>query len=185
MSDGNLQLEQIPVNLRRHWGWLLGLGILFIILGTIGLVMSVGLTLVSVLFLGILLLIGGISQIIDVFQSKQWKSVVWHALIAVLYIIGGGIIIYDPFLASTVITALLAAILIVIGCARVMMAINLHGTGGWGWLLFAGILTIILGVLILVQWPWSGLWFIGLLIAIDLIVIGWTYTFLALALRRA
>lgn len=178
-------LLEEPRELKRSWGWLLTLGILFVILGGLGLGMVVGLTLASMLFLGILLIIGGLLQIVDVFKAHRWKAVVWHAFIAILYLIGGALIIYDPFLASALITAMLATVLIIIGLSRFIMAITLRGTKGWGWLLLAGIIAIALGVMILMHWPMSGLWIIGLFIAVELIVDGWTYILLALSMRRA
>ncbi len=184
MPTINEIVEVAPAELKRNWGWLLGLGILFVILGCLGLGMVVGLTIASMLFLGALLLIAGLSQIIDVFKSKQWKGAVWHALIAILYIIGGGIVIYDPILASTLITVLLAWVLIFIGIIRLIMASVLRNESGWGWLVFAGLTALVLGILILLQWPYSGLWVLGLFIAIELLVNGWTYIFIALAIRR-
>ncbi|GGI84062.1 HdeD family acid-resistance protein [Legionella impletisoli] len=177
-------LDHLPVSLRRSSGWLLALGVLFVILGCIGLGMVVGLTLVSVFFLGILLLIAGFSQLVDVFKSKDWHGSLWHALIAVLYLIGGGVILYQPLLASTIITAIIASVLIIIGVIRLIMAFSLRGSSGWGWMLFAGIVAILLGVLILAQWPWSGLWVIGVFISVELIVNGWSYIFIALAIRK-
>lgn len=171
--------------LKRNWGWLLALGIFFVVLGCIGLGMLVGLTLVSMLFLGILLLIGGFSQLWDTFTTKDWDGVFWHAFIAALYIIGGGIVIYDPFLASALITAMLACVLIIIGITRLFMAATLRGSTGWIWLILAGLIAIALGIMILMHWPVSGLWVIGLFIAIELIVDGWAYIFLALGLRRS
>lgn len=171
--------------LKRNWGWILGLGIFFLILGCIGMSMAIGLTLVSMLFFGALLIVGGISHIVDVFKYKEWKGMIWQALIAVLYIIGGCIVIYDPFLASTLITAILAGVLIVIGITRIIMAVSLKDSKGWAWLFLAGITAIILGVLIMIQWPISGLWVIGLFIAIEMIVNGWTYIFIALSLRAS
>ena len=169
----------------RNWVWLLGLGILFVILGCIGFSMVVGVTLASILFLGVLFIVAGFAQLIDVFKCNEWKGSVWHALVAFLYIIVGCLVIYDPLLASAIITAILAWILIVIGVARLMMAFVLRHGAGWGWIAFAGIMSLILGVLILMQWPVSALWVIGLLITIELIVNGWTYIFVALALRKA
>ena len=169
--------------MKRNWGWILGLGIIFLILGCIGLSMVIGLTLVSMYFFAALLFISGISHIADVFKHKDWKGIVWQAIIAVFYIIGAGIVVYDPFLASTLITAMLAGILIVIGVTRIAMAMSLKDSKGWGWLFLAGITAIILGVLILMQWPVSGLWVIGMFIAIEMIVNGWTYIFIALSLR--
>ncbi|MCP0914556.1 MULTISPECIES: HdeD family acid-resistance protein [Legionella] len=179
-----VKTTKIPAGLQRSWGWLLGLGILFVLLGAIGLGMVVGLTLASVLVLGVLLIIAGVMQIIDAFKCRDWNGVLWHALIGVLYIVGGGIIVYDPIFASTVLTALIAAVLIVIGTIRVIMALALRHSRGWGWLLLAGLIAVLLGILILMQWPWSGFWVIGLFVAVDLMISGWTYIFMALALKR-
>lgn len=171
--------------LKRNWGWVLGMGILFLFLGCMGLSMVMGLTLMSMFFFGALLVIGGVSHIVDVFQHREWKGMIWQSLIAVLYIAAGCIVFYDPFLASTFITAILAGVLIVIGLTRIIMAFALKRANGWAWLLLAGITAIILGVLIILQWPMSGLWVIGLFIAIELIVNGWTYIFIALSLRAS
>ncbi len=173
----------VVVDLNRNWGWILGLGILFVILGCIGLGMVVGLTLVSMIFFAALLIVAGITHIVDVFKHREWKGIIWQSLIAVLYIVAGCVVFYDPFLASTLITAALAGVLIVIGLTRILMAFALKDSKGWIWLLLAGITAIILGVLILMQWPISGLWVIGLFIAIEMIVTGWTYIFIAFALR--
>ncbi len=185
MTKPKRDIASMPVDLQRNWGWLLGLGILFVVLGFIGLGMTVGLTLVSILFMGALFIIAGLVQIVDVFKSHHWKAIVGHALIAVLYIIGGGLIIHDPVLASAVVTALIAWILIIIGITRLIMAIVLRHTSGWAWMLFAGLCAIVLGVLILMQWPYSALWIIGMFIAIELIVNGWTYIFVALGMRNS
>lgn len=184
MSHSPVDFEQRPQALRRNWGCLLGLGILFIILGGIGLGLVVSLTLISVMFFGILLIIGGILQVIDSGRSREWRGLFGHIIIALLYLFAGGMILHDPILASSIITAILAATLILIGVIRFIMALMLKDSGGWGWLLIAGLMAIILGVLILAQWPWSGLWVIGLFIAIEMIVNGWTYVLLAFAIRR-
>ncbi len=174
-----------PKELTRNWGYLFALGVLFICLGIMGLSMVVGLTLVSILFLGVLFLVAGFAQLIDVFKSSEWKAVLWHALIAILYLLGGVLVIKDPVLASALITAMLAWILILIGITRFVMAYVLRHTSEWGFLLLAGITSSILGILILIQWPFSGLWVIGLFIAIELMMNGWSYLFIALGLRRS
>lgn len=174
----------VSIDLQRNWGWLLGLGILFVVLGFVGLGMTVSLTMISIFALGGLFMIAGIAQFVDVFQSHQWKGVLGHALIAVLYVMGGGLIIRDPILASVVITALIAWVFIIMGVTRILMAFVLRDTAAWGWLLFAGIMAVVLGVLILMQWPFSGTWIIGMFIAIELIVNGWTYIFMAMGMRR-
>jgi len=172
--------------LQRSWHWLLVLGILFILFGTIGLGMVAGVTMASMFFLGLLLMMAGLSQLIDGFKSKQWRGAITHDLIAVLYMVIGCFAVKDPFLTSSIITAVIAGSLIAMGLLRlIMVAIMFRQSKGWGWLVLAGLSSIVLGVLILMQWPYSGLWFIGLFIAIELIISGWTYVLLALAIRKA
>lgn len=171
--------------LGRSWGWLLGLGVLFILLGVWALKMVVGVTLVSILFLGVLFEIAGIAQLIDTFKSKQWRASAGHGLIALFYMAMGALIIFDPIMASSIITLLLACLLIIIGITRFIMAVSLHShTAGWFFLLIGGIAAILFGVLIIAHWPISGLWVIGLFISIELIVTGWTYVFLAITMRK-
>lgn len=176
-------MDMNTVDKRKGRGWLLALGILFLILGCLGLGMTVGLTLVSMFFFGILLIVAGISQIIECFKEAHWQGVLWHAFISALYVIGGIIVIYDPFLASAMITALLAGVLVIIGLSRFFMALSIRKEKGWGWVLLAGLVSTALGIMIFMHWPMSGLWIIGLFIAVQLIVDGWTYIFLAASKR--
>jgi uncharacterized membrane protein HdeD (DUF308 family) len=186
-NDQNTPVSQHPLfgDLSRNWGWLLAFGILSIILGTVGLGMTFGLTLVSVVFFGALLIVGGTFQLIDAFKCQGWKGALWHILIALLYIAGGLLIVVDPVLASGTLTLALAAVLIAVGVSRVIMAVQHRGQSGWGWLVLAGLISIALGAMILAKWPMSGMWVIGLFVAIELIFNGWAYLFIALAARRA
>jgi uncharacterized membrane protein HdeD (DUF308 family) len=169
----------------KNWKWLLALGILFIILGTIGLGMTVFLTIVKVLFLGVLLLIGGAAQVIEAFKHKGWKSLLWSILIALFYLGAGMLVIYDPVGASIALTLVLAFALIAIGIFRIIMALQFKLAQVRWMTLLSGIASIILGALILAKWPVSGLWVIGLFVAIELIIHGWSYVFIALAARQA
>lgn len=175
--------KELPL-IPHHWGWLFALGLILLVLGVIGLSMEIALTIASMYFFAILLIISGVSHGVDAFKYRQWKGALWQVLIALLYLCAGVVVLYDPLLASTLITAMLAWLLIIIGVSRLIMAFHLKHTPGWGWRIFAGLCSLILGLLILLQWPFSGLWVIGMFIAIDLIVSGWTYIFLALALKR-
>ncbi len=186
-NDQNTPVSQHPVfgDLSRNWGWLLAFGILSIILGTVGMGMTFGLTLVSVVFFGALLIVGGTFQLVDAFKCRGWKGTLWHILIALLYIAGGLLIVVDPLLASETLTLALAAVLIAVGVSRVMMALQHRGQSGWGWLVLSGLISIALGAMIVAKWPMSGMWVIGLFVAIELIFNGWAYLFVALAARRA
>ena len=170
-------------DLQKNWGWLLALGIVCVILGTIGLGMTFVLTMASVLFFGILLLIGGGVQFVQAFKCKGWKGIVWHVLIAILYVAAGVVVVGNPLGASVILTLFLAGMLIVVGLVRIVMAFQMRGFKNWIWPLLGGIISIILGAVIMAGWPVSGLWVIGLFVAIELIVNGWCYILVALAAR--
>jgi len=171
--------------LKARWGWFLALGILFIIIGFIGLGMTFALTLTSVMFFGILLLIGGCAQLVDAFKCRGWKGIVWHLLIALLYVLAGFSLVRNPVLASAMLTAMLACCLVGIGVFAWSSRLTHREASGWAALLCAGIISLALGVMILAQWPVSGLWVIGLCVAVDLIVHGASMVSLSLAVRAA
>jgi uncharacterized membrane protein HdeD (DUF308 family) len=171
--------------LQKKWGWLLALGILLIVLGTVGLWMSFAMTLATVMLFGALLTAGGVFQLLNAFQLKGWKSTLWHVLIALLYIAAGIVIFTDPVFASLSLTIALAWILIAVGLLRILMAFQLRPANGWVWPLVSGVISILLGAMILAQWPTSGFWVIGLFVAIEMIVNGWSSVFIALAARKA
>ncbi len=184
-TDETAILQATFGNLRHTWGWLLALGILFVILGTIGLGMSFALTMVSMMFFGFLMLIGGGMQLGQAFKCQGWQSILWHVGIAILYVIAGIMFINDPTAASAIVTFLIAGLLFAIGTLRILMAFHIKGMPGWWWPLLGGIASIILAILILAEWPSSGTWVIGLFIAIDMIIHGWSYIFIALAAKAA
>ena len=179
------ELQQVFGDLGRNWGWMLALGILFIVMGTIALGMPVAMTLATVIFFGALLLVGGVFQIIDAVKCKGWKGVLWHVLIGLLYIAAGVIIFRDPGMSSLTLTAMLGGVIIGVGILRIVLGLQMKPEGGWGWLVFAGVISILLGVIILAKWPVSGLVVIGILVGVEMIIHGWSYIFLALAAKRA
>jgi uncharacterized membrane protein HdeD (DUF308 family) len=168
----------------HNWGWLLAQGILLVVLGTIGLGLTFWLTLATVFIFGVFLLIGGGVQIFQAFKCRGWQSVLWHVLIAILYVLAGLLIMGEPLLASTFFTLLLAGALMGIGLVRLIMAFQFRGFKNWIWPLIGGIAAIILGFMILARWPVSGLWVIGLFVAIEMIFSGWTYIIIALGARE-
>ena len=179
-------MAPIPVlgDLVHNWGWLLAQGILLVVLGTVGLGLTFFLTLATVFIFGVFLVIGGGVQIFQTFKCKGWGSILWHGLIAVLYLLAGLSIMGDPLAASALFTLLLAGALVGIGIVRLIMAFQVRGLKNWGWPLMGGIAAIVLGFMILARWPVSGIWLIGLFVAIEMIFSGWSYIFIALGARE-
>jgi uncharacterized membrane protein HdeD (DUF308 family) len=168
---------------RKHSTWFLVIGIALVILGMIAIGYAVEMTIVSVLFLGWLLIIGGIFEVIHGFSRRQWSGFFINLLAGVLYAVAGVVMIANPALAAVSLTLLIAIILIVAGLFRLVVAFStpLHHRG---WLILNGVISILLGVMIWRSWPVSGLWVIGMFIGIDMIFDGWTEIMLALSVRR-
>lgn len=180
----DLSMDPVFGTLPQHWGWMLALGIVSIILGTIGLGMSIMLSIVGTLMFGVLLLVGAGLQLFQSFKAKGWKSTLPHVLIGLIYLAVGGLIIIDPLGATIALTLLLGMALLIVGILRLSMAMQHRGVSGWGWVLASGIASLLLGVMVIVGWPFTGLWVIGLFIAIELIVNGWSYIVLSQLARR-
>jgi uncharacterized membrane protein HdeD (DUF308 family) len=94
----------------------------------------------------------------------------------------GFLFLRRPVSTELVMTLLLAALLLVSGVFRIVAALSMR-LPYWGWTLASGILNVLLGLLIWAEWPFSGLWVIGLFVGIELIFSGWMWVMIALALR--
>ena len=168
--------------LRKNWGWLLVLGIVLLLLGTVALLDSVLVTAISVLFLGWVLVIAGVVETVQTFRHRRSGHLFLHALNATLSLVVGIMLLLSPLAGALVLTLLLAVYFIVAGIFRTVTAFSLR-LPGWGWALFNGIVTLILGILIWIHWPATGLWVIGLFIGIDLLVVGGSQIMTAIAVR--
>ena len=176
-----------PVDMQevgQHWGWFLALGIFMVIVGTLALGSSVAVTLFSMIFLGWLMILAGIVEAVHAFWKKEWGGLFLHLLIGVLYIVVGFMVLANPAASALSLTLIMAIFFILMGIFRIIVAAAMRFPH-WGWVLFNGIITFILGIIIWRQWPISGLWVIGLFIGIDLIISGWAWIMLSCAARRA
>lgn len=183
MASANIN-DEVFGELKKHWAWMLSLGIVMVILGVIGLGMTVLFNEIVVMYFGFLLLFGSGVQLMQAFRAEAWKGRVWHVLIALVYIVGGIIAITEPVIAGMTLALLIAWTLIVIGVLRLFMALQMRGANGWLWTLLGGVLSVVLGVMIINEWPQSGLWVIGLFVAIEILFAGWSQIMIALAAKN-
>ncbi len=170
--------------LKKHWGWLVTLGIILLLLGITAIGASVTTTIISMSIFGWLLVAGGLITIIQTFwQMRGWSGFLLTLLIAVLYIVLGFMIIANPTTTAQGLTLLIAFFLIFGGIFRIVAAIAAR-SNNWGWLLFIGIISLLLGISIWRHWPYSGLWVIGLVIGIEMLMNGWWLFILGLVARK-
>lgn len=169
--------------LKENSSWYLILGIGLVVLGTLAVFYSFFATLISVIYLGILVLCLGIFEGIKSFSINKWSSFLLHLFISILYCIGGIFIIANPELNAITLTLLLAIFFIVAGIARIVFALTQH-IPHKGWVLFNGAITLLLGILIWQQWPYSGLWVLGMFTGIDMIFMGFTWIQLSMMAKK-
>jgi uncharacterized membrane protein HdeD (DUF308 family) len=169
-------------DIRHKWGWLLALGISMVFLGTIALFITPAATLGTVLVLGWLLVVSGIVEAIQAFRVRRWGGIFLHLIGGVLGVLVGLLVVTHPIAGALAWTLLFASFFTVIGLFRLVAAIRLKFPN-WGWAAFDGAITLLLGVLLWIDWPGSGVWFLGFAVGISLLLRGWSYVMFAIAVR--
>ncbi len=172
------------LRLRRCWLWFLILGIALMVVGAMAIGAAFIAGLAFVLTLGILLLAGGVVQIVNAFLARSWKGFFLHLLAGILHLVVGMLIIERPGRALAVIALLLAVAFLAGGLVRIVYAL-LEDFSGRGWVLLNGLITLVLGIIILRRWPESSEWVVGLLVGIDLIFNGWSWVMLGLIVKSS
>jgi len=165
------------------WGSFLGVGIVLVLLGALALLSVFFTTLASVVLLGVILVGAGIAQFIHAFWAPEWKGFFVELFLGILSAVVGGLMVMNPVIGAIALTLMLASYFIASGLFRIATALFSH-IEHWGWLLFNGIITLILGILLIMQWPMSSLWVLGTFIGIDLILSGWSNIFFSFTLRK-
>ncbi len=184
-TDNNLQANLEGISLegefRSKWIWFVVLGAALLALGFLAFRHQFIATYVSVLYLGVLMMIGGAFQIIHAMTVKSWQSFFFWLLFGLVYAIAGYLTYENPFLASVTFTLFLGISLILAGVLRMVAAVQLFDAAGWGWVMASGTLTVIAGAIFILGWPLDSLWLLGLVLAVDLafqgvtsLALGWT-----------
>src|SRR5690625_3195647 len=140
-------LERALDSLSVHWGWFLALGIAQTLLGIVALGHVFAATLVSVVFIGVLMIIGGAGQLVQAWRIKHWTGFLLWTLGGVLYLVAGFIAMTNPVLGASFLTLLFGATLIGTGALRLWIWFNNRSQRGWQWIAFSGVVTVIVGLL--------------------------------------
>ena len=180
----NSQVISETAPLRAKSGWIVALGVVYLLTGFIALGSVVMATVASVLVVGVMMIIAGVAEVFSAFQIKSWGKFLLWVLLGVLYIIAGFVTFENPLLAAALLTLILGASLVVSGVMRTILAFSMKRETPWIWVLLSGVITLLLGLLILAHWPVSGLYILGLFLGIDLIMAGAAWIALGFGLRH-
>lgn len=168
----------------KHSGKLIAIGVLLVICGIIGLIAETAFSYASITILGVVAFVGGILIAAHAFQSKGWRTFLIQSVFAAIYI-GVGIFIWmAPLVALEGLTLWLAGLFLITGVLRIIAVTQNSAGNNLFWPVLSGVLSIVLGGLILYSWPASSLWLPGLLLAIELVLHGLACLFIGLVTRE-
>jgi len=187
MKVEHLHMTDIWPNLRHAESLirqsLLLTGILMIALGVVAIVLPFVATMTLALFAAVVLIIAGAMHIIHAVEAHGSKGWVLRLLGGVLYGLAGLLLLAAPMRGILTLTVLLSALFILGGINKIVLAFHLRRIARWGWLLFSGVLSTVVGVLLWSGLPGTAVWAIGLLVGIELIFNGVSMTTFALSVR--
>ncbi len=163
--------------------WLTVLGGVTVIAGFMAIASPLGAGLGVTIFIGIAMVIGGIARTIGAFSAGSFGQGALAFIGGMLALAAGVVLTARPGVGLEVLTLMLGAYLVVDGISSGILAFHVRPEKGWGWMLFNAVLSVILGYMLLSQWPWSGLWAVGTLVGINLLFSGFSLVAIGSAAR--
>ena len=188
MNQPGIDLQrEVAKSLHEHWVLYLVEGIVLVILGAAAIIIPPLATLAVALFLGWLFLISGVVGLITTFWMRHAPGFWWSLLSAVLAIAVGVVLLGWPVSGAVSLTLVLVVFFLVEGIASIMFALDHKRelSGQWRWMLFSGIVDLILSGIIFFGLPGTAAWAIGLLVGINMVFGGVALISMALHARNA
>ena len=147
-------------------------GIVLIVFGVIAIATPAVAGKAVILVIGGVLLVAGLVQLVQGWRAESWSSRLPPLILGLLTAGCGLGVLGHPVLGLKFLTVLLAVFFVVEGIWKIIASFSFRPAPGWLFMLASGALGLVLGMLIWRQWPLSGLWAVGILVGIDLLVTG-------------
>jgi len=176
--------RRMAATIHAHWKLVLAQGILLMVFGLLAVATPNIATLAVEIFVGWLFFIAGIFRAVSVWHARQMPGFGWPMLSGLLAVLLGLILIARPLAGVLTLTMVLIAFFILEGITAIVVAVqHREHLRSWGWVLFSGIVDLLLAYLIWAGWPNSTDWAIGLLVGINMAFLGLSLLMTALAAR--
>ena len=137
------------------------------------------------IFVGAMLMVGGLAQCFLAFQAGAFGKGLLIFVVGALTAVAGVYLLNQPLAGLASITIILAAYFVITGISELVSAFQIRPAEGWGLMLFSGIVTLLLGIMIWKQFPLSGAWSVGVLFGLKLVLGGWSLIFIGRGVRGA
>ncbi|MBY8915254.1 DUF308 domain-containing protein [Nitratireductor sp. L1-7-SE] len=172
-------------SVHASWGWLALLGAISLVGGILAIANPFAATMTAAILAAWTFVLFGVLQIVQAFRVRGWGGFLWALLLGLLTLAVGISIIAKPAAGIISLTILVAIMFLVLGVVKVMYAFAFRPLSGWGWVLFSGIVSLLLGVMILADMPWAAATILGILLAVELLSNGVFLLLIAFGLRGA
>lgn len=168
----------------KYWFLWMVVGILSIIAGVVALANPFAATLTAELIAGYMFLAIGILTLVSAFQDQGWGARIWVLLLGALITVFGFNLATKPLEGIIQLTLIVATLMMVMGVLRIVIAFTPMAAGARGFLIVAGLVSIVLSIMIFSNFPWSSIVVLGIFLAIELISNGVSMVFVALDRRE-
>lgn len=169
-SQANIYSEQTYREIQKNKGWYIFESLLFILIGIFALAMPSLTAFAFEFVIGILLLGGGVIRIINSFRKDRLR--LWRFLAGALYTLAGLLIFIWPVTGLYALIILTGILLLAEGLFDIVFAMSFRPFRGWGWIMLAGILSLILSVLVFTLFPEAGIFYLAIAIGLSFILYG-------------
>lgn len=169
-----------------HWRLFLFQGVIMIILGILAVCAPVAATIAVGIYVGWLLLISGFIGLIALISTHHVHAFLWSLVTAALSVVVGVLLILNPIQGAVSLTVVLTAFFIAEGIFQTALAIAARhvAAGNWIWMLLSGVADLVLAAIIILGWPGTAIWALGLLVGVNLLTSGCAIVMAALAGRE-
>lgn len=170
--------------LHRVTTWSIVLSVLMIIAGILAIASPLWAGIAITVLVGWLLLFSGVLHLVYAFRGGRATAVIWEIVLAIVYGLIGFYVLANPGIGLASLTFAIAFYLFVEAIVEFMLSYQLRHESGAGWMLFDGIITLILAFLIWANWPSSSVWAIGILVGVSMLFSGITRLMITSTVRR-
>ncbi len=173
-------------SIHDHWRLFLAEGIVLSVLGLAAIVVPPIAGLLTTLFLGWLFLIAGLVGLVATLRARQAPGFGWSLLSALVAVIAGAVLLWNPLQGLVTLTYVLIAFFIVDGILIIGLAIahRRQLSGKWEWMMINGVIDLILAGIVISGLPGTLVWALGLLVGIDMVFGGASLIAMALEARK-
>jgi len=178
--------QNTPVEMVRHASTLSILwGVLLIVFGMVAVGMPFLAAAAVNALVAWLIVLAGVVHLMLAFRVHGAGSMIWKLLVGIAYLCFGAYLILHPVIGVASLTLVLASLFLLEGILNIVLYVKMRPIHGSSWMLVDGIITLLLGLMIYMQWPSSSAWAIGTLVGISLIFSGVARVMMSLAVRKA